>query len=135
MSYPSSGVADGMELFPLDIIRKAWGPDTAYGGAYDPNRPSVGHCAVTALVVQDVLGGEILRTRITGLGSHYWNLIPAMGEIDLTREQYHRDLVIPRGEVVARSYLLEGQRAIEAGTEVRYQNLRRNIYNACGRWS
>src|SRR5262245_27866317 len=96
----------------LTAIRLAWGPDTGIGEGVAPGSP-VGQCAVTALLVQDVLGGEIVRG-LTTCGSHYWNRVPGMGDVDLTREQYGADVEIDRGDVVARSRLLEGDRALAA---------------------
>lgn len=116
-------------------IRSAWDARTASPDTR-PSQGPRGQCAVTALLVQDWYGGEILRAVIErtdlqsydepgGTESHYWNLIPGMGEIDLTRDQYPATLDIPRGEIVPRSRLLEGERAIAAGTERRYLILKR----------
>jgi hypothetical protein len=43
---------------------------------------------VTALLVQDWLGGDLLRAVVEGV-SHYWNRVEGV-EIDLTREQFDR---------------------------------------------
>jgi hypothetical protein len=106
----------------IDAIVDSWNVDTAYPGTAGAGHSKPhGQCAVTALVVQDHLGGTILRASdVPGHGSIYWNLIPAVGELDLTREQYPYTLPLPRGEEVSRSRLLEGERAIAAGTPVRY---------------
>ena len=115
----------------IEAIRDAWCSRTAAGG--DPNtcraRPGVpfGQCAVTALVVQDYLDGTLLRCQFPDGTSHYWNHIPGIGEIDLTRDQYMTDLPIPRGVEVPRSRLLEGERAIAARTPERYALLRDRV--------
>ncbi len=106
----------------LSRIWRAWCAETC-AGEFDPNHPGRGQCAVTALLVQDLLGGELLRAVVDGQ-SHYWNLIPGMGEIDLTREQFSRNTDIPRGEFVRPSRLLDGERAIAARTQERYQLLK-----------
>lgn len=116
---------------PFFAIRQSWGPDTVLG-TFDHECPAKGHCAVTALVIQDLFGGDIIRAVIPGLGSHYWNRIAGMGEVDLTREQFARDLDIPRGAVVDRSYLLEGERAIAARTAERYAALLRGVQDFTG---
>lgn len=103
----------------LELIRDAWCPETSYGHT-GADRSPVGQCAVTALLVQDVLGGDILRADIPGHGSHYWNLVADMGEIDLTRSQFPMDVQIPRGNVVRRSELLAGPSAESAGARGRY---------------
>src|SRR3954466_12847991 len=62
-----------------------------------------GQCGVTALVVQDLLGGELMLAEVHHAngrrqGVHYWNRIGGV-EIDLTREQFRDGEVIgpPRG--------------------------------------
>ncbi len=108
----------------IDAIVDSWDSDTTAPSAQSvgDNKPH-GQCVVTTLVVQDYLGGSILRCDIPELGSHYWNLIPGVGELDLTREQYHSELPIPRGIEVSRRRVLEGDRAIAARTPERYELL------------
>lgn len=118
----------------IDALRASWDIDTA---AADTERAGHGkphgQCAVTALVVQDYLGGTLMRCEFPfNGGSHYWNLIPAVGEIDLTREQYEAGRIIPRGGEIktsngGRSRLLEGERAIAARTPERYALLAKRV--------
>lgn len=68
-------------------LEQAWCADTACG-IWLPYCPSLNQCAVTALVVQDYLGGELLRCDMTDGDSHYWNRLPDGTEIDLTAEQF-----------------------------------------------
>lgn len=57
------------------------------------NNPLWGHCAVVALLAQDVYGGELMRgsleevPKYAYLRSHYWNRIDDK-EIDFTKDQY-----------------------------------------------
>lgn len=70
------------------LIAAAWSKETsADPSQWSPTNPSLGQCAVTALVVQDFLGGELLRA-LVGQVSHYWNLLPSGGELDLTIGQF-----------------------------------------------
>lgn len=63
-----------------------------------------GQCAVTALVLQDFFGGELLRAEV-GDVSHYWNELPDGDEIDLTRHQF--EVFVPVGiEKRDRTYVL-----------------------------
>lgn len=80
---------------------RAWSKETSSDPAgWSPENPSWGQCAVTALCVQDALGGEIVWAeaqlpdgrRI----SHYFNRIDDE-EVDLTREQFPAGTVIPAG--------------------------------------
>ena len=120
----------------FESIRDAWSRETGAPGSDPKDGSPGGQCAVTALLVQDVFGGELLRCEIkddrgTAYGSHYWNRVPGLGEIDLTREQFPPDYPIPRGVVVPRSRLLEGERAVAARTPERYEELKRRYKRGC----
>jgi hypothetical protein len=54
---------------------------------WSPENPSHGQCAVTALAVQELLGGDLLRADVHGV-SHYWNRLRSGEELDLTRSQF-----------------------------------------------
>ena len=78
-----------------DAIRAAWGADTCdpVDLPWSPRNPSRGQCGVTALVLHDLLGGDLLVAEVrnadgTRQGVHYWNLLPDGTEVDLTREQF-----------------------------------------------
>lgn len=69
-------------------IASSWSADTSNDPQrWNPDNPALGQCAVTALVVQDYLGGGLLRGMV-GDVSHYWNQLPGGGELDLTRQQF-----------------------------------------------
>jgi len=110
-------MADRSALFAE--IRAAWGADTSADPAWSPARRSRGQCAVTALVVQDHLGGRLLRAEI-GTASHYWNLVGSQ-EIDLTRDQFAE--FTPVG-VAGRS---REQVLSHPGTALRYELLRARV--------
>lgn len=76
-----------------DRLRRCWSADTSS----DPDHwqqanPAWGQCAVTACLVQDILGGDILWTMaICPDGreySHYFNAFSDGTIYDLTREQF-----------------------------------------------
>ncbi len=70
-------------------IAKSWSRDTCYPLCkenWNIDNPSLGQCAVTSLVVNDFLGGKIMRC-MCGDTSHYYNVVN--GEIiDFTVEQF-----------------------------------------------
>jgi len=70
-----------------DAIRRSWSGDTSAEATWVADRPSEGQCAVTALVVQDYLGGDLVRAIVEGV-SHYWNRLPDGTTVDLTRDQF-----------------------------------------------
>ncbi len=93
-----------------EAIRACWSSETC-----DPvdledwsdAEPARGQCAVTALVVQDILGGELLVAEVhhadgTRQGVHYWNRLAGGVEVDLTRAQFTHGEVIGRADVVPR---------------------------------
>ena len=68
---------------------KAWCKETAhpaYQNSWSANNPSAGQCAITALVVQDLYGGDIYSCKV-GRNSHFINMI---GDkiVDLTADQF-----------------------------------------------
>lgn len=86
-------------------IRASWSIETCDptdAAEWTPANPSRGQCAVTALVVHDQFGGQILEAEVhfqdgSRQGFHYWNRL-AGGDVDLTAEQFtpHEFLQEPR---------------------------------------
>ena len=78
-------------------LEQRWCAETSFWPEeWTSERPSVGQCAVTAMLVWDRFGGEMLRTVNQGV-PHYWNRLKGV-EVDLTRDQY--DVWAPEEEVV-----------------------------------
>jgi len=78
-------------------VTASWSVETChatseYVAAGRPGDRSRGQCGTTALVLQDLLGGELLvaQVQVNGApdGVHYWNQLPGGREIDLTRTQF-----------------------------------------------
>lgn len=74
-------------------VRAAWSPDTSEDPhAWSEENPAAGQCGVTALVVRELLGGEILIASVVRDGRrterHAWNRLPSGIAVDLTREQF-----------------------------------------------
>lgn len=72
-----------MEAF-LDILNRSWSINSS--SKWIKNNPAKGQCGVTALVVNDILGGEIYKT-LTSEGWHYYNKINN-SYYDLTASQF-----------------------------------------------
>lgn len=83
-------------LLDLDrAFRASWAADTASPDDVDdwhPDNPAWGHCDVTALVVHDLVGGEMVmaEVHVDGVqrGFHWWNRLTSGLELDLTLEQF-----------------------------------------------
>ncbi|WP_207170099.1 MULTISPECIES: hypothetical protein [unclassified Nesterenkonia] len=118
-------------------FRASWGADTTCLApsslpAWGPDNPAHGQCGPTALVLQDLLGGELLIADVSagdgsGAGSgavHYWNKLLGGLEVDLTCEQFSSHHIVGEPRVVVRPP--EGPRA-HIGE---YQLLRRRVFSA-----
>jgi hypothetical protein len=80
----------------------AWDEDTCQG-EWNPQIPSLNQCAVTALVVQDYFGGEMIRCSLSDNDSHYWNKLPDGNEIDFTFSQFAYTNQVEMGDNVIRT--------------------------------
>ena len=106
-------------------IRSAWSAETSADPAgWTATNPAWGQCAVTALVVQDELGGQLERTVISGI-SHYYNRLPDGQVVDLTIKQFYEPDASGIVEGRDRSYVLGFP-----DTRRRYDLLRERIRNA-----
>ncbi len=90
-------------------VRSSWGADTttpAHRQHWTPGNPGRDQCGVTALVLHDLLGGDLIRgeVRVDGVRTdyHWWNRLGPGTEIDLTREQFAPGEVVTGGTVIAR---------------------------------
>ncbi|MBW8447243.1 MAG: hypothetical protein K0M49_16605 [Arenimonas sp.] len=65
-------------------LEEAWSSGTST--KWTPDNPAKGQCSVTCLVVQDLFGGEILKTEVPG-GTHFYNRIGG-ARLDMTISQF-----------------------------------------------
>ncbi|WP_026212506.1 NUDIX hydrolase [Longispora albida] len=92
------------ELRPFFL--SAWGPDTCDPhdlASWHPGNPARGQCGPTALVVQDLLGGDLVCGEVhqdgVRLGFHWWNRLPDGTDADLTAGQFRPGEVVTGGVV------------------------------------
>ncbi|MFE0178398.1 hypothetical protein ACFWZ2_39430 [Streptomyces sp. NPDC059002] len=81
-----------------EALRASWAadtcsPDDVERAPWSADNPAWGHCDITALVVQDLFGGDLLAGEVyatdgTQHGFHMWNRLDSGLELDLTREQF-----------------------------------------------
>jgi hypothetical protein len=74
-------------------IRGSWDRETTEDpDVWSDENPALGNCAVTALVVRDYLGGEIVAAGVVRddvrVERHAWNRLPSGLMVDLTRDQF-----------------------------------------------
>ncbi|MGW6062747.1 YunG family protein [Streptomyces sp. NPDC055189] len=79
-------------------LRAAWAadtcsPDDVARAPWTADNPARGHCDITAILVHDIFGGELLVGEVRSAdgeqqGFHWWNRLASGVELDLTREQF-----------------------------------------------
>src|SRR6202140_5179705 len=107
------------------VFQECWSRETSYDPEKGtPENPTHGQCAITALVIQDLLGGDLLRAKGNG-AEHYWNRLPDSRELDLTRDQFGSALTITAPDRVSREYVLSSSNTLR-----RYEQLSRLFMSA-----
>jgi hypothetical protein len=112
-------------------IRSSWGQDTYPPDArtpWDAGNPASGQCGVVALVLNDILAGELMRGEVHIDGErvdfHWWNRLPGGLEIDLTREQFSPHEIVTDGVAIARPPGAEIERL-----RAEYELLRQRVFD------
>lgn len=104
ISFYGAGINENIDKF-FGILLKSWIKRDEDYDFY--NDPAHNQCTVTAMVVQDFFGGEILGLKMPGGGMHYLNMINGK-KFDLTSDQftshgieldYSETIIIPRPEL------------------------------------
>jgi hypothetical protein len=115
-----------------DALEHSWDAETCAEWERDEWSsclPSFGQCTVTALVVQDILGGKIVKD---SNNDHFWNVFEDGTEADLSREQLPQGISLQITDERTREYMLKSERAIEAKTLGRYNILRERVRKLLG---
>lgn len=91
------------------MIRSSWALDTCAPdnlADWHAGNPARGQCGVTALVLHDLLGGDLMvgEVHVDGVrvDHHWWNRFGAGIEVDLTREQFAPHEIVSAGRIVER---------------------------------
>lgn len=106
-------MTDFDETRALEALQRCWSPQTAR--QWRPDNPALGQCNVTALVIHDLFGGKILKTRVPG-GAHFYNWLEGR-RFDFTASQFDAPV----------SYTDDAASPVEARTgaaESEYQRLK-----------
>jgi hypothetical protein len=78
----TAGSCDLADLFSR--LRQSWSVET--GRHWKIDNPAAGQCGVTALIVNDTLGGSILKTDVNGAW-HFYNVVDDR-RVDFTMSQF-----------------------------------------------
>lgn len=106
------------------LLLKSWTKETCspgYREEWSSENPSLGQCAITAMVVHDFYSAKIMRC-MTSTGSHYYNIIDDK-IVDLTVEQFNGEIPdYEHGEERTFRYLFDNP-----DTRQRYEELLNNL--------
>jgi hypothetical protein len=69
-------------------LRKAWSLSTS--SQWTPGNPAAGQCNVTALLVHELFGGDLLKTPLPA-GDHFYNRIEGI-RYDFTSSQFDQPI-------------------------------------------
>lgn len=105
------------------LLEQAWSKETSSESEnWSEENPALGQCAVSALFIQEIFGGKLVRALINGK-SHYWNRFPN-SDVDFTIQQFPSiDFVEPEIERT-REYVLSFPATVN-----RYLLLLKNLRN------
>ena len=93
-----------------EYLNKVYSKDTCYPICRDDwndNNPTLGHCAIVSLIVNDYLGGEIYKIKVDGV-SHYFNFIDNK-VIDLTSSQFNKEIDYSNKTIKERKEILQDE--------------------------
>lgn len=113
-------------------LNKSWRKESSSDPEnWTPENPAWGQCAVTALIVNDYLGGDIVWTNASLPDgreiSHYFNKIDGV-EKDLTRVQFPEGTRIPEGIPKTKEYASTREYILSYPiTQQRYDSLKEEV--------
>lgn len=112
-----------------EALQGSWSEETSYRGMSTESNPSRGQCVVTSLVVQDYLGGDLIKFNVQGEGvneKHYCNQLDGGLVLDATASQYDGMFVRMQRttvELEARYGSVREKRLSDTDTSARYELL------------
>lgn len=116
-----------MEYVDIDVLisalEKSWCKETSYReyrDAWTEENPAAGQCAVTALVVNDYFGGDILHGKSDLGAEHYWNVVGSV-KIDVTKRQFLMNQTFHDTEVIDRDTILSSGDVLERYAKLRFR--------------
>ena len=92
-----------------EAIRQSWSVETCDPtdvSVWSAANPARGQCAVTSLVLNDLVGGQLLEAEVrlpdgSRQGFHYWNRLAGF-DLDLTLEQFADDETVQAPRLIDR---------------------------------
>lgn len=106
-----------------DALQQCFALDTchhSYQHKWSAENPSVGHCAIASLVLHEMFGGSIMKTKV-GHSTHYYNVIDDV-VLDSTSAQFNVPIPYGMGVLCNSKKMLKVQ-----DTKERYEVLKKRL--------
>jgi hypothetical protein len=122
-----------MTIEQIEIaLKKSWTRETSFcPDEWSEENPARGQCMVSALVIQDLLSGDLKRYRalLAGLEEkHYVNVLIDGQVVDVTREQYPASIEFEESEPSLHGFMSIREKLLaDAGTKRRYELLQLRV--------
>lgn len=116
----------------INALRSSWAADTAFDPSeWSEENSARGQCVVSSLVVQDYLGGELVRYTIDE-GSlhetHYANMLDGGVVFDTTASQYTQPVTMRIKPIDLKDFAsARDKRLADASTRKRYEILKARV--------
>lgn len=113
-------------------LQASWGADTAYSPEdWSNDNKARGQCVISSLVVQDYLGGDLIRYEISQdqlHETHYMNQLSDGTVIDTTASQYTSAVSMKRKPIDSGEFVsIRDKRLADKSTATRYEILKRRV--------
>jgi hypothetical protein len=128
---PDEDAARAVTLAGLETaIRSSWTREISEEpDKWSDDNPAWGTCAVTAFVVRDYLGGDLVIAGVVKDGQrvdrHVWNVLPSGLAVDLSREQFRNGETFEAPQPLTETTV--------PGTDERYRLLAERVREKLGR--
>lgn len=105
----------------IEKMQKCFSYDTchhSYQHRWSPNLPSVGHCAIASLLLNEQYGFPVYKTKV-GNSTHYYNIDGNGMVVDVTANQFEKEIPYEKGILCNPQSMLKVQ-----DTKERYEKLK-----------
>lgn len=112
----------------VKALQNSWSADTCFDASeWSAANPALGQCVASSLVVQEYLGGELQRYRVTGASitdTHYCNVLADGTVLDTTASQYQQPMTFEVTPIELKGFAsVREKRLSEDETRSRYELL------------
>jgi hypothetical protein len=116
----------------INALRSSWSKDTAFNPSeWSEDNRARGQCVVSSLVIQDYLGGELVRYMIDEGNlheTHYANMLDGGAILDTTASQYSRPVTMCIKPIDLKGFAsARKKRLADDSTRKRYEILKARV--------